>query len=65
MSATCPSSSSSKDSLRSASVLALTFIENQEHANAVTFKLGEDAKQQPQSGSTRLGAQVAFLDDYP
>ena len=44
---------------------APTFIENPEHMNAVASQHGEGVEEQPQSGSTRLGAQVAFMDNYP
>ena len=59
------SSSSLKNSLGSAGMLASTFIENLGHMNAVASLLGEGVEEQPQSGSTRLGAQVAFMNDYP
>ena len=65
VSGTCPSSSSLKNISRSAGMLAPTFTENPEHMNAAVSQLGKDAKEQPQSGSTRYGAQVAFVDDYP
>ena len=47
MSRTHPSSSSLKDSLRSASVSALTFIENLKNVNAAASQLGEGTKEQP------------------
>ena len=46
-------------------MLAPTFSENLEHTNAVASQLGEGVEEQPQSESTRLGAQLAFVDDYP
>ena len=53
------------NSLRSAGVLAPTFIENPEYANAAASQHGEVMDVQPQSGSTGLGAQVGLMDDYP
>ena len=64
VSGTCPSSSSSKDSLISAGVSAPTFIENLEYPNAVASQLGEGTKEQPHPGGTGLGAQITFVDDY-
>ena len=58
---THPSSSSLKDISRSASVSAPTFIENLQHVNGLASQLGEGVEEQPQSGSTRLGTQVAFI----
>ena len=63
VSGTCPSSPSLRNSLRSAGLSAPTLIKNPEHMNAVASQHGEGAGQ-PQAGSTRLGAQVAFMDDY-
>ena len=65
VSGTCSSSSSSRNSMRSACVSALTFIENLYHMNAVAFQHCEGMEEQHQSGSTGFGAQVAFVDDYP
>ena len=45
-------------------MLASTFIENLEHANAMTSHHCEGAKEQHQSGNIRVGAQVAFVDHY-
>ena len=64
VSGTCPSNSSSRDSLRSASVSAPTFIENPVHVNIAASQFGEGVEEQPQSGSTRLSVKVAFVDDY-
>ena len=33
--------------------------------NTVASQLGEGVEEQPQSGSTRLSVQVAFMNDYP
>ena len=52
VSGTCLSSSSLKDSLRSASMSAPTFIENPEYMNAMASHLGEGVEEQPQSGIT-------------
>ena len=49
VSGTCPSSSSSKDSLRSVGMSAPTFLENLEHVNVAASQLGEGAEKQPQS----------------
>ena len=65
MSGACPSSSSSRNSSRSACILAPTFTKNQEHTNAVASQHCEGVKEQHPSVNTRLGAQVAFVDDYP
>ena len=65
VSGTHPSSSSSKDISRSAGVSAPTIIANLKHLNAVPSQLSEVVKEQPESGSTRLHAQVAFVDEYP
>ena len=48
-----------------AGVSAPTFIENPEHANAVSSQYKECVLELPQSGSAGLGAQMAFVDDYP
>ena len=65
MSGTQPSSPSSRNSLRSACMLAPTLIENLKHMNAAASQHCEVAKEQHQSGNTGMDAQVAFLDDYP
>ena len=53
LSETSPSSSSSRNNLRSAGMSAPTFIENVEHVSAVASQHGEGAEEEPQSGSTR------------
>ena len=68
VSGTCPSSSSSRISLSSACVSGPTFTENPtipQHTIAVASQNCEGAEEQHQSGNTILGAQVAFIDDYP
>ena len=60
-----PLHTSSRNSLRLVGMLAPTFIENPEHANAVASQHSEGVEEQLQSVSTRLGAQVAFMDNYP
>ena len=56
MSGTHLFSSSSRNSLRPACMLAPTFIENPEHTNAVASQNCEGAKEQHQSGNRGLGA---------
>ena len=65
MNGTYPSSSSSMNILRLAHVLAPTYTENPDHANAAVSQHCESAKEQYQSGKTGLDALVAFVDDYP
>ena len=65
MRGTFPSNSSLRNSSRLACVLASTFIENLEYANAAVSQHCEGVKEQCQSGNNELDAQVAFVDDYP
>ena len=65
VSGTHPSSSSSRNSSRSACVSAPTFMDNPEHVNATASKHCEGVQEQHQSKNTRLGVQVAFMYDYP
>ena len=46
-------------------MMAPTFIEKLMHANTVASQHSEGVEEQPQSGSIGLGAQMAFVDDYP
>ena len=64
VSGTHPSSFSSRNSMKSTSTSALTFIGNLEHVNPAAFQQCEGVKEPHQSGSTGMGAQVAFVDDY-
>ena len=59
-SGTHPSSSSLKNSSRSACVSAPTFIKNPDHMNAAAPQHCEGVKEQHQSGNTRLDAQEAL-----
>ena len=60
-----PSSSSLRNSLRSACVSALIIIENLEHTNVAASQHCEGMEEQHQCRYTGLGAQVASVDDYP
>ena len=64
MSGTHPSSSSSRNSLRSACMSAPTFINNHEHVNAVAFQHCEGVKEQQPIWNAKFCSQVDFMDDY-
>ena len=61
----CPSSHSLRNNSRSACMSAPTFIENLKHVNAAPSQHSTGVEEKLQSGNTRLGGLVPFIDAYP